>query len=109
MTHAVIFTREARKDLREIYAYIAENDSRSKVDATARGVLRAALALQEMPQRGAYPPELLALGEKTHRQILFGPYRIFYRVRGKTVFVGLIADGRRNLAPLLSRRFSGSR
>jgi toxin ParE1/3/4 len=109
MTFSVRFTREARKDLKEIYAYIAENVSQKNAESVIRGILRTALTLQEMPQKGAHPPELLAVGERSHRQLVFKAYRIFYRVRDKTVYVGLIADGRRNLLPLLSRRLGGSR
>jgi toxin ParE1/3/4 len=104
MTFEVRFTRQARKDLREIHNFIAENGSPEKATAVVRGILRTALGLEEMPERGNYATELLAFGEKAYRQVHFKAYRILYRIRGKTVFVGLIADGRRNLAPLLARR-----
>src|ERR1700722_14695791 len=104
MAFAVRFTIEARKDLRELHAYISEADTQASANYVVRGIIRAALTLQEMPQRGTHPAELAAMGNKSYRQILFKPYRIFYRVRGKTAFVGLIADGRRNMTPLLSRR-----
>jgi toxin ParE1/3/4 len=104
MAFAVRFTLEARKDLRGIHEYIARNDSMESADHVARGIIRAAMKLQEMPERGAHPQELLQLGNKSYRQVFFKPYRILYRVRGNTVYVGLIADGRRDLAPLLRRR-----
>ena len=106
MPFTVRFTKEARPDLREIHAYISENDSRENADRVAQGIVRAALDLRDFPHRGSYPPELLRKGSRSYRQIFFKPYRILYRVRGKTVFIGVIADGRRNLQSLLMRRLT---
>ncbi len=104
MAFAVRFTKETRRDLRSIHDYISTNDPPERGDYVAREIIRTALKLQEMPQRGAHPPELLQLGKTSYRQVFFKPYRIIYRIRGNTVNVGLIADGRRDVTPLLSRR-----
>jgi toxin ParE1/3/4 len=104
MASNVRFTVGARKDLRSIHAYIAENDSLEKADYAAREIVRAALTLNELPERGTYPPELASLGSRMYRQIFFKPYRILYRIRGNTVYVAVIADGRRDMASLLLRR-----
>jgi toxin ParE1/3/4 len=104
MAFNVRFTLEARADLREIHAQILEKDSRKNADYVAQGIVRAAFDLREYPNRGSYPPELLRKGSRSFRQIFFKPYRILYRIRGNTVFIGVIADGRRNLQSLLMRR-----
>jgi len=104
MAFTVRFTSGARDDLRAIHAYIAKNDSLENADYVAREIVKTALALRTSPQRGAYPPELLDLGSRAYRQVLFNPYRILYRVRSNTVFIALIADGRREMAALLARR-----
>jgi toxin ParE1/3/4 len=108
MSYAVRFTKGARADLRELHAYIAKNDSPENADYVAREIVRAALDLRDFPNRGAHPPELLAMGIRSYRQIFFKPYRILYRVRGKTVYIAVIADGRRNMQELLTRRLAGS-
>lgn len=108
MAFTVRFTADARKDLRDIHAYIAESDSRASADYVARRIVRAALELRKLPTRGAFPPELLAKGDRTYRQIFFKPYRILYRIRATTVYIGLIADGRRDMASLLARRLHKS-
>jgi toxin ParE1/3/4 len=108
MAFNVRFTVAARSDLREIHAYIAQNDSLENADYVTREIVRAALALREFPQRGAHPPEMLARGNRSYRQIFFKPYRIVYRIRANTVFVAVVADGRRNMALLLGRRLPGS-
>ncbi|MFZ0134268.1 MAG: hypothetical protein WAK95_17140 [Desulfobacterales bacterium] len=47
--------------------------------------------------------ELLAVGLREYREIVFKPYRIIYRVMAKNVYVMVIADGRRDLHTLLQR------
>jgi toxin ParE1/3/4 len=73
----------------------------------AREIVRAALDLRDFPNRGAHPPELLAMGNRSYRQIFFKPYRILYRIRGKTVYIAVIADDHRNMQELLMRRLAG--
>ena len=104
MAFTVRFTVGAREDLRAIHAYISQNDSQEDADYVAREIVRAILTLREFPGRGAHPPELRRLGSRSYRQIFFKPYRILYRVRANTVFVAVIADGRRDMTSLLARR-----
>ena len=51
-----------------------------------------------------HPPDLAALGVREYREVFFKPYRIIYRVQNEHVYVYLIADGRRDMQELLSRR-----
>jgi toxin ParE1/3/4 len=104
MPFHVRFTSAARADLREIHAYVAINDSRENADYIAREIVRAALTLRDFPNRGAHPPDLLKRGNRSYRQIFFKPYLILYRVRAQTVFIAIMADGRRDLDALLARR-----
>ena len=60
--------------------------------------------LATLPDRGAHPKELTALGIREYRQAYLKPYRVIYRVVGKQVFIYLIADGRRDMRTLLARR-----
>jgi toxin ParE1/3/4 len=108
MSFAVYFTMSARKDLRAIHEYIAKSDSPERANYVAREIVKAALTLRDFPNRGVHPPELLKRGSRAYRQIFFKPYRIFYRIRGKTVFVAAIADGRQDMSTLLARRFPSS-
>jgi toxin ParE1/3/4 len=104
MNFSVKFTPGARKDLRSIHDYIARNDSPERADAVARKIVAAAMSLAALPTRGAHPPELLALGRRDYRQVFFKPYRILYKMNGKTVYIAVIADGRRDMQSLLARR-----
>ena len=62
----------------------------------------------EEPAVAAAIKELLALGIREYRETFFKPYRIVYRVQGSRVDVYLIADGRRDMQALLSRRLLGA-
>ena len=64
-------------------------------------------SLAAFPERGSYPKELLQLGIREYRQAHFKPYRLIYRVTGKQVFIYMIADGRRDMQMLLTRRMLG--
>jgi toxin ParE1/3/4 len=59
-----------------------------------------------MPDRGAFVKELLVVGNKQYREVYFKPYRIIYRSNKKTVFIVLVADGRRDLKSLLGKRLN---
>jgi toxin ParE1/3/4 len=104
MSFTVRFTIAARQDLRDLHAYISANDSPESADYVAREIVRTALTLRSLPNRGTNPPELLAMGNRSYRQIFFKPYRILYRIRANTVFIAVIADGRRYMTSLLARR-----
>ncbi len=60
--------------------------------------------LAEHPYRGSYPRDLLDIGIRKYREVFFKPYRIVYRTVGATVYVLVIADGRRDMRSLLQRR-----
>lgn len=105
--HSVLITAQAKQDLRAIVRYIAQHDSPAKAEHVLDKVLQTCNRLALQPDRGAWPPELLALGVRSYRQVHFKPYRVIYRVVGTSVVVLLIADGRRNLKTLLERRLLG--
>lgn len=100
----VKLTRGAERDLAEINECIALGDSPRRADALLGRIGRTLLGLARSPQRGSYPRELLALGIRDYRQVVFKPHRIIYRVTSTGVFVVVVADGRRDMEALVSRR-----
>ena len=107
MSYQVFLTRDAVKDLEELDQYLAARDSRAKADVVLNKLEMLLQRLSRSPERGARPQELLALGVGEYRQVYFKPYRIIYTIRGKKVYVMLIADGRRDMESLLQRRLLG--
>jgi len=108
MSFAVFLTNDAAGDLDELYDYIALHDAPQKADHVLKEVERAFSRRSEFPERGVRPKELMALGIREYREVLFKPYRIIYRVMDKNVYVLLIADGHRDMQTLLQRRLIGA-
>ncbi|MBM3513603.1 MAG: type II toxin-antitoxin system RelE/ParE family toxin [Alphaproteobacteria bacterium] len=100
----VVITRSARRDLDEIFDYIAEHDSVDAALAIVERLESIAKQLARFPMRGRRPPEALARGSGPIRELIAHPYRIVYLIGSNLVFVILIADGRRNMQALLQRR-----
>ena len=91
-----------------IYDFIAAADSVTKAEGVLDRLLKTAEGLAAFPNRGLLPRELVDLGIKEYRQVIFKPYRIVYRVIGTVVYIYLIADGRRNMESFLARRLLGA-
>jgi toxin ParE1/3/4 len=106
--YAVLLTRGAEQDLEAIVDYISEADVPVRSSHVIDQFSTCFERLSSMPERGGYPRELLSLGNKEYRQVFFKPYRIIYRITEKTVLVYVIADSRRDLQSLLSRRLLGA-
>lgn len=102
--YRVLLTHGAEQDMESIYDYIAEFDDPANADHVLDQLMATAEKLAVMPERGSYPKELVGLGIKEHRQVFFKPYRLIYRVMDADVVVYVIADGRRDLQSLLTRR-----
>ena len=104
MKYAVLLTRGAEQDLEALVDYISEVDGPVRSSHVVDQFNGCFERLSSMPERGSHPRELLSLGNKEYRQVFFKPYRIIYRIFGKTVVVYMVADSRRDLQSLLSRR-----
>jgi toxin ParE1/3/4 len=107
MPHEVSLTKDAERDLEEIYFYIAEHDSRASADHVLDRLVKVTEALRTSPDRGSYVNELRSLGISEYRQIFFKPYRLIYRVHANRVIVYVVTDGRRDMESLLARRLLG--
>jgi len=108
MRFEVLLTRDAKRDLEELYDTISDHDAPSKADYVLDRIQRVIDTLSAFPERGSYPKELLALGVRDYRQTFFKPYRVICRVIGRRGYVYLIADGRRDMQALLERRLLGA-
>ncbi len=107
MLFQVLLTEDAERDLDDLYDYIARHDSPKSADRMLDRLVEATQELATLPERGAQPKELRAVGIQEYRQVFFKPYRVIYRVVDNQVIVYLIADGRRDMQSLLSRRLLG--
>lgn len=107
MSYVVRWAADAEHDLEAIADYIAEHDSLERAQYVVDKIMDAAGSLTALPDKGNYPKELEAFGNREYRQIFFKPYRLIYQVAGKFVTVMLLADGRRDMSTLLAQRLLG--
>ena len=108
MAFTVLLTEDAANDLRDLYTYISKHDSPQKAEYVLDQIEEKFVSLSELPERGGYPAELLSVGIRDYREVFFKPYRIIYRIDNESVYVHLVADGRRDMQTLLQRRMLGA-
>ncbi len=76
MPHSVVWTSQARDDLRSIRAFIAR-DAPATAAAFTRGIRLSVDRLREFPESGSVVAEV---GNPSIRELVHGSYRIIYRV-----------------------------
>jgi len=79
----VLFTPSGRKQFLEAIAYIYHENPLAAV-AFRRKAEKVLSRLRKFPQSGRPLPEFPDL---PFREIIVSPYRFFYRVKGKTVWI----------------------
>jgi toxin ParE1/3/4 len=95
------------QDLEDLYAYIAESDSLKSTDDVFERLFEVTENLAASPELGSQPKVLRSPGIQEYRQVFFKPYWVIYRVLERQVVINVIADGRRDVQSLLSRRLLG--
>ena len=100
----VRLTDEAENDLIDLFEYIARKDSADNAWYVLEQLGALILSLDQQPERGHYPPELVKCGVKNYREVHFKPYRVIYEVIGNHVVILGCFDGRRDMQLLLERR-----
>ena len=108
MIFEVFLTDDALHDLEDIDDYICAGDSPQKADYVLQKIEKVFQTLVDSPKRGSYPKELLEQGIRDYREVYFKPYRVIYRVQEKRVYIYMIADGRRDMQSLLTKRLLGA-
>jgi addiction module RelE/StbE family toxin len=102
--YTIEMSQPAKRDLAEISRYIAQDNPLIASRIKNRIVAKIA-TLDHFPFRGSYVPALLDRNVKEYRQITEPPWKIIYKVEGKTVQILAIIDSRRNLQEILIRKF----
>ena len=85
----VRFTPSGRRQFLDAVAYIVRDDpvAARRFRERAEAVLRR---LERFPRSGRILPEF---PELPYREVIVAPYRLFYRVEGKTVWVVAVWHG----------------
>lgn len=103
----VRLTANAYADLADIASYLQSEASPAIAADFLDDMLELVDSLAVFPEPGSVPRELQALGIVDFRQASKHPYRMIYRIEDRTVFVLVVADGRRDMDALLQHRLLG--
>lgn len=96
MKNKLYFSQEARRDLDEIWDYIAsELGNTAAAERTVGAILDDIDQLRDFSELGA-PLFSIARVESDHRVLVTGNYLTFYRVGEKEVYVDRVLYGRRD-------------
>ena len=101
---AVRWAQVAVDDLLSIIDFVADRDGVAAAEHLHGQITRSAQRLVSMPRRCRVVPELEAEGIESYRELLVGPYRLMFSIRGTDVVILTAVDGRRDLAELLIQR-----
>ena len=100
----VAWTQSAVDDLLSIIDDVADRDESDAAERLSRQITNGVAGLQTMPCRCRVVPELEAEGIDGYREVLVGPYRSMFAVRGSEVVLLTVLDGRRDVGELLIER-----
>jgi len=104
--YIVHWSEQAERDVREIVEHMSREAPMAAFDLAA-ALERRAATLVSLPTRGRVVPELARFQIRTYRELIEGPYRILYRIDGRSLHVVTVVDSRRDLATLLMNRLLG--
>ena len=102
--YKVLIDPQAKQDLKDIFIYVATNDSITAADKLLESLEKTCSRLEALPDRGHVPPELKLTGIKRYLEVHYKPYRIIYEIDNNQVYIHSVLDGRRNIQELLSER-----
>ena len=102
--YTVLLTEDALLDLEDIAYFVTLHDGSHRAEQVGRQINKALHGLTSFPNRGNHPQELLAIENRSYREIHVQSWRIVYRVDASQVIVYIVADGRRDMQALLTRR-----
>jgi len=100
----VQWTQTAVDDLLGIIDDLADRDGAETAERVYGQIARGVAGLETMPLRCRVVPELEAEGIDGYRELLVGPHRLMFAVRGDDVLLLTVVDGRRDLGELLIER-----
>jgi len=91
------WTEPALNDIDEIAGYIAL-DKPAAAKKLVSDIFNSVKRLKKFPESGRRPPELPDTG---YRELVIGPCRVFYRCKGKQIFILYVMRSERELRKFL--------
>ena len=100
--YAVVWTEVALRDVESIAGYLSEGSGRT--EQVVEKIIARGESLETLPERGRTPPELRAINDRTWREVHEPPWRLLYKIVGRTVEIHGVLDSRRSLEDILMER-----
>lgn len=104
MKFTVKIDPQAQEDMKEIFLYVAINDSFDMANKLLDKIEETCYKLERQPTRGHIPEALRSTGIKKYLEIHYKPYRIIYEIKKEIIYVHSVLDGRRNIQEILNER-----
>jgi len=104
MKYEVVILKSAEQDLRDLRTYLLRQFGRDIWLESYEKIKVVIGNLKTFPFSGAVPDALEQINLAQYRQVLSGKNRIIYEVRQNIVYVHIVADSRRDMKTLLTRR-----
>ena len=101
--YAIVWTEVALRDIESLAAYLVA-EAPGRAEQILERIIARAESLEAFPERGRTPPELRAINDRTWKEAQESPWRLLYRVSGKTIEIHGVLDGRRSLVDILMER-----
>ena len=101
--YTVYWSQAAKDDLIEIIEYISKDSAQTALEIL-ESLEKQTNDLSQFPKRGRIIPELKKNNINKYRELIHAPWRIFYKIEEKKVYILAVIDGRRNIDDLLLRR-----
>ena len=101
--YAVVWTEIALRDVESLAGYLV-SEGYGRAEQLVEKIIARGESLETLPERGRTPPELRFINDRTWREVQESPWRLLYRISGKTVEIHGVLDGRRSLEDILMER-----
>ena len=104
MACKVVILASAEQDLKELSAAMLKTSTADTWRTTYAHIKEAVCKLANAPQAARMPEEIDKLHLTQYRQWRSGMNRLIYEVRQEVIYIHIIADARRDMNTLLTRR-----
>ena len=99
----LLWTAPAAEDLQDVVDFLIE-DSPAAAEKFIDRVEEAVGKLSRHGESGRIVPELAKHNIARYREVVVSPWRVFYRIDEKRIYILAVIDGRRNVEDILLRR-----
>lgn len=99
----LLWTAPAAEDLQDVVDFLIE-ESPAAAEKFVDRIEEAVGKLSRHGELGRIVPELAKHNITRYREVVVSPWRVFYRMDEKRIYILAVIDGRRNVEDILLRR-----